>query len=110
MIRITRAAQRQIDDLIWFYLEEKQRPEAARRLRNDLRTARHLIIAEPNKGLPYPRPYPALQWLEFRWLLVRAYWISWGMRDGGPVVTNVFHASADIKGRASPSIEDAADW
>jgi len=110
MIGITRAAQNQIDDLVHFYLFEKDRPEAADRLLDDLLRARRLILDPSTSGGSFPRPYRDLETLGFRWIKVRAYWVGFVRLAGRPVVTNVFHATADIKGRALPTVDGVADW
>lgn len=110
MIRITRSAQNQLEDLLRFYLVEKDRPDAARRLSDDVAAAARLIRADPNGGTSFPRPYPELEWLAFQWIKSRIYWVSWRVLDGVPVVTNVFHEAADLGSRVSPDIEDARNW
>jgi plasmid stabilization system protein ParE len=110
MIGITRSARRQIDDLLRFYIDESERPDAARRLLSDLAGARKLIVKDSRQGLSYPRPYPALAKYGFRWARVRAYWIAWTLIDERPVITNVFHVSADIERRATPATDGIEDW
>jgi plasmid stabilization system protein ParE len=110
VVRITRAAANQVDDLISFYIFEKTRPEAARRLREDLANARRIIEAAPDGGADFPRPYPRLKSYGFRWYRVRVYWVSWRVVADVPVVTNVFHVSADIERRAAPTVENILDW
>ena len=109
-IGITRAAQHQVDALLEFYLRKDGRGTAALRLLDDLADARALILADPSSGLANPRPYPALAAIGFHWHLVRAYWVSWVMLDGWPVLTNIFHVSADIEKRASVRTDDVLDW
>jgi plasmid stabilization system protein ParE len=110
MIGITRAAQRQIDDLIRFYLFEKDRPEAAERLLDDLERAKRLILGPHTRSAGFPGPYADLEMLGFRWIRVRAYWIGFVPVAGHPVVTNVFHVTADIERRAVPGTDDVIDW
>jgi plasmid stabilization system protein ParE len=110
MIGVTGAARHQIDNLVRFYIEEKLRPEAALRLLDDLDDARGMILAAPEKGRTFPSTYSGLSEFGFRWVRARAYWVAWVVIDDRPVVTNVFHVSADIEGRATPSVEDVADW
>jgi plasmid stabilization system protein ParE len=110
VIRITWAAQNQVEDLVRFYVVEKDRPDAARRLSEDLANAARSIQNNPEGGNLFPRPYPTLEWLAFRWLKSRIYWVSWRVMDGVPVVTNVLHASADLERRATGDIEGLRDW
>lgn len=91
MIRITWAAQNQAAELVRFYIVEKDRPEAARRLTQDLAAAARIIQANPAGGATHPRPYPDLAWLSFRRIKSRAYSVSWRVVDGVPIVTNVLH-------------------
>jgi plasmid stabilization system protein ParE len=95
MIGITRSARRQIDDLLRFYLDERERPDAARRLLSDSANARKLIAKDSRRGLSHPRPYPALATCGFRWTRVRVYWIDWTVTD---------------ERRATPTIDDITDW
>jgi plasmid stabilization system protein ParE len=99
-----------VDELIRFYVVNKRRPEAAVRLRDELREARRLIALVPDGGVPYPRPYPALAWLGFKWINVRIYWIGWHNDANGPIITNVLHVRADIEGRATPDTSDPNEW
>ena len=112
MIRITSIAANQIEGLLDFYLYEVNppRPEAGLALLNELAEARKRIGMEPHRGRRYPATYQHLRRFGFRWLRIRAYWISWADVPPGPVVTNVFHAAADIECRASPDITDVQDW
>jgi plasmid stabilization system protein ParE len=110
VIRITWAAQNQVDDLLRFYLLTKRRPDAAKRLRADIASAVAMIEAAPDGGASFPRPYPELAWLAFRWVKSRIYWISWREIDGVPVITNVLHEAADLEGRASSDINTLRDW
>ena len=106
----TRAARQQIALLIRYYVDEKERPDAAYRLFEDLARARRQIDSDPSSGFMHPRPYPSLATMGFRWVNVRAYWVSWAIVEGRPVVTNVFHVSADIEGRATPDMDGIEDW
>ena len=110
MIRITWAALDQIDGLLEFYIDTKDRPEAAARLVADLAEARQAIVMAPEGGADFPRPYPSLRRLRFRWIMVRAYWISWRDHPDGPIITNVLHVQADIERRACPESENVQEW
>jgi plasmid stabilization system protein ParE len=110
VIRITWAAQNQVEHLLWFYLVDKDRPDAARRLSEDVAEAARRIQLDPDGGTPYPRPYPQLEWLAFRWIKSRIYWISWRVVEGIPVVTNVLHDAADLDRRANIDTENVRDW
>ena len=112
MIRITFDAANQIDGLLAFYLEDidPPRPDAAMALLVELAEAQKRIEMDPSRGRSYPATYVGMQRFGFLWLRVRAYWISWAALPRGPVVTNVFHAAADIEHRASPDIASVREW
>ena len=72
--------------------------EAARNFDLALDEAEHQIEREPEKGLPAPRPYPALAREGEAWIKARAYWIVYSLAEP-PVILGVFHEQADIPGR-----------
>lgn len=85
MIRLTRTAALQIDDLFGHFMKER-RDEAIRNLDRAVREALTLIEVHPERGLVHPRPYPSIA----RWglsldqsppLLVRL--LARGRRDAG---------------------------
>jgi len=59
LIGITRASQAQVDRLTDYYAFT-DRPEAVRRLEQDIREAVRLILDAPGQGTTFPRPYPYL--------------------------------------------------
>lgn len=105
----TTAFRDQVSDLIDFYVQ-RNRLEAATRLLDDLESAKRAISAEPDGGLSSPRPYPELARSDHRWRLFRAYWIVWKTVGGRPVLTNVFHVSADIPNRATADTDGIEEW
>ena len=74
------------------------RIEASENLRRALLAASEKIVAQPERGLPAPRPYPYLGRLGFAWIKSGRYWIAYRTRPR-PVIMAVFYESADIPGR-----------
>ena len=93
MIYETHHARDQIRALRAYYLN-KERYDAYRNLRAAIAEARARIEADPNSGLPHPRPYPAMAKWGFLWIKVHRYWFGWSTWRGYPVVTNVFDATS----------------
>jgi len=56
---------------------------------------------ENRRGLFYdaPRPYPGLADLGFRWTKEGPYWIAFEETSAGPVISGVFHETADVPNR-----------
>lgn len=101
MIYETHHARNQIRALRAHYLQ-KERYDAYRNLITAIREARAKIAADPNGGLPHPRPYPGMAKWGFRWIMVHRYWFGWSMSRGYPVVTNVFDATSRMWRRVKP--------
>ena len=96
MIGISPRARRQIAELRAYYLQEL-RLDAARNLLAAVRDAARRIEADPDAGLPAPRPYPALARPGQAWIKSGPYWIRYSTAT--PTITAVFYESADIPGR-----------
>lgn len=106
MIRLTVTANRQIDELIDYFVA-KQRDEAIQNLNAAARTAYAEIERAPLAGRPFPAPYPDLKRIGFRWLKVHRYWFGYSLTKGYPVITNVFYESADIPARIAAETDEA---
>ncbi len=61
-----------------------------------------MIEADPEGGLPAPRPYPQLARDGEAWIQANTYWIAYSRTDP-PVILGVFYATADIPGRYTSS-------
>ena len=99
MITLTPEASFQLDTLERFYVE-KQRPQALRNLGYALAEASLIILNAPERGLPAPRPYPALASLGLSWLKRGRYWIAYD--PAGPIIAGVFFETDDIPNRVRP--------
>jgi plasmid stabilization system protein ParE len=80
------------------YFEERERPEAARALRNALTAAWEKITTSPAAGLPAPRPYPQLAQPGRLWLKSGRYWIAY-RTEPAPAIVAVFFETANIPRR-----------
>lgn len=98
MIRLSRTANGQIDDLVTHYAR-LERPEAVRNLRSVIARAAARIETQRGPFYPAPRPYPALTRHGWQWLHERPYWIGFTALPVGAVIQVVFHDTADIPGR-----------
>lgn len=96
MIALTPEAARQVEALERFYIE-RQRAQAIRNLGHALAEAALIIANAPERGLPAPRPYPALASLGFSWVKRGRYWIAYDPK--GPVIAGVFFETDDIPER-----------
>jgi plasmid stabilization system protein ParE len=72
MVRQTRAARLQVEALLDSYIE-KQRYDAAQKLLDAVAAAGRMIEADPDGGLPHPRPYPSIARWGYRWIKVHRY-------------------------------------
>ena len=97
MIALTPEAEGHVDRLIE-YQEAKGRLEAAVNLLAALERAKQRILAAPERGLPAPRPYPALAREGRRWIIEGRYWIAYSLTVP-PVISGVFYVRADIPNR-----------
>ena len=104
MIRQTRAAAAQVEALFEHYLA-RDRDEAARNLLRAVGEALDRIEAEPQAGLPHPRPYPGMARWGYRWIKVGRYWFGYAVAADGPVLTNVLYEAADLPGRVAEADE-----
>lgn len=100
MIRQTRAAAAQIEDLFEHYLA-RDRDGAARNLLRAVGEALDRIEAAPMTGLPHPGPYPGMARWGYRWIKVHRYWFGYAATADGPVLTNVIYDAADLPGRVA---------
>ncbi len=98
MIALTPEAARQVEALERFYAD-RQRAQALRNLGHALAEASLIIVNAPERGLPAPRPYPALASLGLSWLKRGRYWIAYD--PAVPVIAGVFFETDDIPGRVS---------
>jgi plasmid stabilization system protein ParE len=80
------------------HYEHRERPEAIIRLMAAVAEASRRIEANPEVGLPAPRPYPQLARPGRAWVKVGRYWISYTATQP-PVIAAVFYETADIPGR-----------
>jgi plasmid stabilization system protein ParE len=97
MIALSPEAEAQLDALIAHY-EAMDRLEASINLLEALERAVSRISADPESGLPAPRPYPALAKAGRRWIVEGSYWISYSLTTP-PVISGVYYAMADIPNR-----------
>jgi plasmid stabilization system protein ParE len=93
----TAEALRQISDLVEHY-ERKQHLEAILNLSAALRSAEQRISADPDGGLPAPRPYPGLAAPGRAWVKSGRYWLAYSPTIP-PVILGVFYDSANIPDR-----------
>jgi hypothetical protein len=98
LIALTPEAARQVEALERFYAD-RQRAQALRNLGHALAEASLIIVNAPERGLPAPRPYPALASLGLSWLKRGRYWIAYD--PAVPVIAGVFFETDDIPGRVS---------
>jgi hypothetical protein len=96
LIALTPEADAQVGALERFYIE-KQRPQALRNLGHALAEASLIIMNAPERGLPAPRPYPALASLGLSWLKRGRYWIAYD--SAIPIIAGVFFETDDIPKR-----------
>ncbi len=97
MIALSPAADNHLRQLTEYY-ETKDRLDAARTLLAALETARLRIARHPGAGLPAPRPYPELRYLDLKWIIEHRYWIAYTASDP-PVIAGIFYDTADIPNR-----------
>lgn len=97
MIGFTAKAERQINALRRHY-ERLERPEAIHNLIAAVQEAAGKIEADPEAGLPAPRPYPALARPRRAWVQAGRYWVLYRTTTP-PVIVAVFYDAADIPGR-----------
>ena len=97
MIALTPEARRHVR-APYAYYEERDRPEAARGLRNALNAAWEKIPTSPEAALPAPRPYKQLVEPGRTWLKVGRYWIAYRTQPTTAIVA-VFFETANIPGR-----------
>ena len=96
MIELSPEASTQLELLEQFYLQ-KQRPQALRNLSHALAEASLLIANAPERGLPAPRPYPAMTALGLSWLKRGRYWVAYDPTI--PIIAGVFFETDDIPNR-----------
>ncbi|MFZ4409980.1 MAG: type II toxin-antitoxin system RelE/ParE family toxin [Paracraurococcus sp.] len=89
-------ARDQIARLRRHYLD-RDRPEAAEKLRGAIVEATARIRTAPCRGLPAPRPYPQLARPGRYWIKVGVYWVAY--RAEPPAINAIFHEAADIPNR-----------
>ena len=99
MIRITAAAQSQLEDLEQHYTT-RGRDLAVLRMVQAIDAAMFRIEAQIGPFFPAPRPYPDLADLGFRWLKEGRYWVAVVEVTDGFVVTGVFFETANLPGRS----------
>jgi plasmid stabilization system protein ParE len=97
LIRLSPAAEEQVDALIAYY-ESKARLTAAETLLAVIERARTRIAERPDIGLPAPRPYPLLARRNLLWIKERSHWISYS-RTTPPVILGIVYATSDIPNR-----------
>lgn len=76
MIRQTRTASRQIDELLDDYMI-KERDGAIDNLNRAVREALAAIEAKPSAGRPYPATYHALADRGLLWIEIHRYWFAY---------------------------------
>ncbi len=96
MIALTPEASAQVEALERFYIE-KGRPQALRNLGHALAEASLIIVNDPGRGLPAPRPYPGLASLGLSWMKRGRYWIAYD--PAVPIIAGVFFETDDIPNR-----------
>jgi plasmid stabilization system protein ParE len=99
LIALAPVARRKVRALCAYY-EERDRPQAARALRNALTAARDKIATSPAAGLPAPRPYKRLARPGRAWLKSGRYRIGYRIQPTTAIVP-VFFQTANIPGRVS---------
>jgi plasmid stabilization system protein ParE len=97
LIVLSPRAGRQVRELQQHY-QTQNRIEAVRGLRTALATAWEQIAADPNAGLPAPRPYPALARPDRAWVKAGRYWIAYRTRPRVLIIA-VFFETANIPDR-----------
>ena len=75
----------------------KRRPQALRNLAHALAEASLIISNAPERGLPAPRPYPALAELGLSWLKRGRYWVAYD--PNVPIIAGVFFETDNIPNR-----------
>jgi plasmid stabilization system protein ParE len=80
------------------HYERIDRLEAARNLLAAVEAAKLRIGGQPAAGLPAPRPYPELRYLNLKWIIEHRYWIAYTASEP-PVIAGIFHDTADIPNR-----------
>jgi plasmid stabilization system protein ParE len=96
LIALSPEADAQVRALERFYIE-KQRPQALRNLGHALAEASLIIMNAPERGLPAPRPYPALASLGLSGLNRGRCWIAYNADI--PIIAGVFFETDDIPNR-----------
>jgi plasmid stabilization system protein ParE len=96
VITLSPEASEQLDALERFYIA-KRRPQALRNLGHALAEASLLILNSPERGRPFPRPYPELESVGLSWIKRGRYWIAYD--PAGPVIAGVFFEADDIPTR-----------
>ncbi|MGA3004639.1 MAG: type II toxin-antitoxin system RelE/ParE family toxin [Acetobacteraceae bacterium] len=96
MIGLSARAARQFRELREHY-EDRERPEATRRLIAALEEASRKIEVTPSAGLAAPRPYPHLARPDRLWIKAGRYWIAY--QPATPVIVGVFYETANIPRR-----------
>ncbi len=97
MTRLSSDAEQQVAELLRHYAR-LGRPEAGRNLIALIDQAAARIERDPEKGLPAPRPYPALARPGRAWTKAGRYWIAHSTTRP-PVILGVFYETADIPSR-----------
>ena len=96
MIALSPEASAQLDALERFYIE-RQRPQALRNLGYALAEASLVILNAPERGRPFPRPYPELAAVGLSWLKRGRYWVAYD--PVGPIIAGVFFETDDLPNR-----------
>ena len=96
MIALSPEASEQLAALERFYIE-KRRPQALRNLGHALAEASLVILNAPERGQPFPRPYPQLASVGLSWIKRGRYWVAYDR--AGPVIAGVFFETDDIPAR-----------
>ncbi len=97
MIDLSPEADRHLRQLTEHF-EARDRLEAARNLLAAVEAARLRIARDPAGGMPAPRPYPELSYLDLKWILEHRYWIAY-TAEHPPVIAGIFHDTGDIPNR-----------
>ncbi len=102
MARIGPTAQKQIDDLVDYYLDHN-RPEAVDTLRAAVVIALARVELPATRPRRFPATYRGLGSLGMNWLRDHVYWFGYGKAsDGVTTIVNVIHVSANIPARVEP--------
>jgi plasmid stabilization system protein ParE len=102
MARIGQTAQKQINDLVDYYLDHN-RPEAIDNLRAAVVTALARVELPSTRPRRFPATYSGLASLGMLWLREHVYWFGYGKAaDGVTTIVNVIHESANIPARVEP--------